>query len=75
MLTSNVTPRYFWDETCKSLLLLKAKDGYGSFFHLRLKIPSWDCLIGSVSSFNSLAEAFTSWITEIKDLSSVKVLL
>ena len=71
-LTSNVTPRCFWEEVCKTLLLLKTKDGCGSFFILWLKITSWACLLGSGlklifhwkahlliffrSSFNSLAE-------------------
>ena len=87
-LTSNVTPRCFWEEVCKTLLLLKTKDGCGSFFILRLKITSWACLLGSGlklifhwkahlliffrSSFNSLAEAFTSWTTENNDVSSAK---
>ena len=87
-LTCNVTPRCFWEEICKTLLLLKSKDGCGIFFILRLKITSWDCLLGSGlqlffhwkahlliffwSSFNSLPEAFTSWTTENNEVSSAK---
>ena len=32
-LTSNVTPRCFWEEASKALLLLKTKDGCGSYPH------------------------------------------
>ena len=87
-LTSNVTPRCFWEEACQTLLFLKTKDGCGSFFILLLKITSWSCLLGSGlkliyhwkahlliffrPSFDSLAEAFTSWTTENNDVSSAK---
>ena len=88
MLTSNVTLRCFWEEVWKTLLLLKTKDGCGSFFILQLKITSWACLLGSGlklifhwkahlliffrSSFNSLAEPFTSLTNENNDVSAAK---
>ena len=86
--TSNVTPKYFWEKAWLTLLLLKTKDRCGSFFMLQVKIFSWACLLRPGLkvifywkthlliffrlSFNSLAEAFTSWTTENKDVSSAK---
>ena len=84
----NITPGCFWEDACKTLFLLKTKDGDGSFFILLLEINSWACLHGFGlkltfhwkanlliffwSSFNSLAEAFKSRIIENKDVSSAK---
>ena len=54
------------------------KDGWVGLFDLQLKMTFWACLLGSglklifKSSFDSLAEAFTSWTTENNDASSAK---
>ena len=39
-LTSSGTPRCLLEDTCKTLFLLKIRDGYGSFFIFKLKITS-----------------------------------
>ena len=77
-LKSNMTLRCFWEKDWETLLSLKTKDGWVGLFDLQLKMTFWACLLGSglklifKSSFDSLAEAFTSWTTENNDASSAK---
>ena len=85
----SMTPRCFWEKVWETLML-KTKGGWVDLFDLQLRMASWACLLGSglklifhwkpqsltffKSSFNSLAEVFTSWTTENNDVSSAKVL-
>ena len=70
------------------LLLFKTKSEWVDLFDWWLKMTSWACLLESglklifhwkaqsstyfKSSFNSLAEVFTSWTTDNNDVSSAK---
>ena len=83
-LTSKIIPRYFWDLTWETLLLLKNRRGCVAIFSFLLNIISWDCLLRSGlkvnfhgkaqsltffrSLFNSIANAFISCTTKNREV-------
>ena len=79
-------PRCFWYVDSVTFVLLNIKEGWGSFFILRLKMTSWACLVEPGIKFifhwkaqlyiisrcfsRLFAEVWLSWITKNKDILS-----
>ena len=77
-----------WEQFWETLLFLKTEGGWVNLLHLQMKMTPWACLLESglklifhwkaqsltffKSSFNSLAEVFTSWTSENNNVSSAK---
>ena len=90
-LLSNVNPKCFCDDAWETLLLLKRKGGWQTFFSFLEKITSWACLLGSglklilhwkslcfilARSLSSSEVVITnSWIREKREVSSAKSLV
>ena len=78
-----VIPECFWELAWEKISLRKTSEGWILLFIFRLNIPSWACLLTPGlklvfdwnaqlliflrSSFSSLADKSTSWVTENKD--------